>query len=732
MKYLVEKSGSTGRWALRGALTERASAARRLPRGGFRAPLPATVLGQAWTDMPEASLLTDRTQRIIRTNAAFTTVTGFTTEDVMGRNCRLLQGPGTDPQAVAALRATLARGETYRGDILNYRKDGTPFWNALAVRPLRDGTGSITHFLSIQRDVTAQRTMQDRLRFLAMQDPLTGIANRTALDQHLWGRSARSGAEDKAAAVGIIDLDDFSAINESFGHEAGDVLLAEFAHRLRGRLSESDFVARLGGDEFVVIIENLDRGSAKDQLRPILRHLHQVVEGDFVLGPGANVRISMSMGLSLCPPDGNAPVAILRQADAALYRLKAHKTRPGQWWHLHEMTAAPAAEHQAPHSAAAPAEASGSDLLTVQTDSYRDRLFSGGLRMFFQPVVDLRSGTLRRLEALVRLALEDGTVLPPAAFLPSLAEADVDRLFRTGLDHALRQLSGWDSDGHRLSVSLNLAPSTLLKPECPQWVASALGRHNIAPDRLVVELLEEPIEDSAIQGQAFNDLLAIGVGIAMDDLGAGHSSLRRLTAAAFSTVKIDHRILTQLNSSPIPTMTFLATMIQMGRDMGWNVVAEGLEDAGITEAATIIGIPYGQGYYLARPMPAEDVLGWAADFRAPPLLGQIRTLLGALAFHWQFTRLGLPHPGPLRSCPLTGILDRTAVAGEAAEWHRQQHTPGLDHTKSATALLQRLTLLVTDPEVASTGTAQTWWTGQDQARPQSWDAADAGVGRDAR
>lgn len=155
------------------------------------APVSHALLARALDTVSESSLITDAEQRIIYANSAFTAVTGYSGQDVMGRNCRFLQGPGSDTLTVAALRMTLARGETFRGEILNYRMDGSPFWNALTVSPLRDGDGTVTHFVSVQRDVTAQKSLRDRLRFLALHDPVTGLPNRTALDRYLSELSRR-------------------------------------------------------------------------------------------------------------------------------------------------------------------------------------------------------------------------------------------------------------------------------------------------------------------------------------------------------------------------------------------------------------------------------------------------------------------------------------------------------------------------------------------------------------
>lgn len=651
--------------------------------------LPESLLGQALNAVSEGSVITDKAQNIVYANAAFTAVTGYSEHEVLGRNCRFLQGPGSNPQTVQALRLSLSRGKSFRGELLNYRKDGTPFWNALTVSPIKDATGALSHFVSVQRDITAQKAQQARLRFLAMHDPVTGLPNRSALDQHL-GKNRERSSPHHLTAVGIIDLDDFKIINDTYGHETGDLLLHEFALRLQEQLRDTDFLARLGGDEFVVVIEELKKETAIEQLGTVLKRLHQAVETAFVLGEKTIATVSMSMGLSLHSHTGESEQATLRRADAALYHLKNSKTERGNWWHLDEPLNAddisPHTHTRAPasHTPAEPAEA------TAQ--AYRQRLFGGGLRMFFQPVIDLRTGKLHLLEALARLALEDGTILAPGAFMPLLTDQDIDRLFRTALDQVLQQLSDWDAQGLSLSANVNLAPSTLLNPHCTEWVRSALHHHKIAPGRLSLELLETLPAIDDIQRRTFDELHGLGIKMVLDDLGSGYSSLRRLTAFAFSTVKIDRHLTSQFRTSPITAMTFLATLVQMGRDMGWDVVAEGLENAAITEAATILGIPYGQGYHLARPMEAAAIPGWARDLRPSPREKPIQTMLGALAYHWQFARLGSPHPGTLGECPLTSFLSNVRTMDNAAmSWHQEQHAELANHPDCATRLTQWLT-----------------------------------------
>ena len=245
-----------------------------------------------------------------------------------------------------------------------------------------------------------------------------------------------------------------------------------------------------------------------------------------------------------------------------------------------------------------------------------------------QPAVDLLNGGVYLFEALARLRLDDGSYLPPAAFLPHLAAAETDQLFRTGLDRVLAQLAAWDSAGLAANVSVNIAPSTLLDPECPRFIEQALRRHGIVPQRLVLELLETETTDWDLLSGPLNRLVTLGMGVAMDDLGAGYSSLKRLSMLPLATVKIDRDMLTGLRTSPLETLSLIATLVQIRRDFDMTVVAEGLEDLGMTEAAACgspirPGLPSGpadaggrgawldEGLHRARRRAAASRPAWA-------------------------------------------------------------------------------------------------------------------------
>ena len=301
--------------------------------------------------------------------------------------------------------------------------------------------------------------------------------------------------------------------------------------------------------------------------------------------------------------------------------------------------------------------------------AYRHQLAGEGLRMFVQPVIDLRTGQVVKVEALARLVLPDGRRVPPSVFLPLLGRSDLARLFRSGLDQSLDYVQTWATQGARLGVAVNLEPSTLVLPELAQWVEQALSRHGVPPDRLTLELLESQQVDERDRDAAIARLVTVGVHLAIDDLGSGFSSLKRLSTLPFHIIKIDQGLIHRLRDEPIVTLVMLNTLIEMGRHLGRDVVVEGLEDPDTIEVAALLGAPFGQGYGLARPMPAADFMRWRAEFTLPIEPGAAHTYLGALAHHWKHG-----HSMPMEDCPLTHLLGGKGLfASVATEWHQRVH-----------------------------------------------------------
>ena len=328
---------------------------------------------------------------------------------------------------------------------------------------------------------------------------------------------------------------------------------------------------------------------------------------------------------------------------------------------------------------------------------YRELLYGGGLRVWMQPIVDLQSGTVVKAEALARLQSADGEVHAPAAFLPAFGEQQLQALFLQGLEQALDWLHRWREAGLAIDISVNLPPSTLLHPDCASWVEGALREARVAPQHLTLEILESENLDHARADEAIHALSRLGVHIALDDLGAGYSSLTRLASLPIDTVKIDQALVRELPKDPLRTVRLLSTLLRIGREFAPITVVEGLEDAGHIETTRMLGARYGQGYGLARPMPAETFAPWAARRPVTPADDTaLHGWLGALAHHWRLEHDREQHAlrtGALATCPLTHLLRARGVDDDdVLRWHAQFHElqPGGARDAAAQALLQWL------------------------------------------
>ncbi len=282
-------------------------------------------------------------------------------------------------------------------------------------------------------------------------------------------------------------------------------------------------------------------------------------------------------------------------------------------------------------------------LLWQEAAEYRRLLHSGGLLMYGQPVLDTHAGHARKVEVLARLRGADGALIPPARFLHAFDDADVHTLFRLGMEQALRAQRAWRERGIALEVSLNIAPATLLHGEIVQWVRDALHEHGSEPASLTLEVLESQEFLDEHQARAVHRLSGLGVRLAIDDLGAGYSSLQRLVNLPFDVIKVDQALLRELAADPAKVLGLVNAIIRIGEDLGRSVVVEGVEDAPALEAMMILGARQVQGYAVARPMPLADIPAWTRDYSCPHGAdGALHSLLGAFAWHWVHLRREVP------------------------------------------------------------------------------------------
>ncbi len=338
-------------------------------------------------------------------------------------------------------------------------------------------------------------------------------------------------------------------------------------------------------------------------------------------------------------------------------------------------------------------------LVDIQTAaSYRERLHSGGLKLFVQPVLDMETGSVFKVEALARLLLADGTLLGPGQFLGVLRSADLDALFRLGLNQALQFLADWSAAGLNYSVSLNLPPGTLLHPECVGWVEQAMSLVGIEdPQRLTLELLESQEVDRDAADAAVERLEKLGVQLAIDDLGSGFSSLKRLATLPFDVIKVDQGMVRDILREPIKTMTLIRTIVQIGLDLERVVIIEGVENLDILEAVTLLGARYIQGYAVAKPMPMNRFMDWVEHGIRDMKLDQplrIRTYLGALAYHWRYMHNASQGAWAMpvsagEDCPVHRFLvDKGWGDTEVVHWHRAVHAASKDVRREASLKLR--------------------------------------------
>lgn len=292
------------------------------------------LLASALAAVREGVALTDSQQLIIYVNEAFVGQTGFTLSDVQGQTIGTFLAQTNRPELIDPILQATRHGDTFQGQAPIHRKRGGPFWSLLTITPIREESTEISHSVMVFRDISALRQLNDRLPHLSLHDELTQLPNRRALEQHLHQRIGAMRRDGRILAVGIIDLDDFKPINDTWGHEAGDTLLKILAQRLQAQLRAPDLLARLAGDEFVIVIEPITPNDPEPQIFSALRRLHQAVETPFEVGPNQWTHVRLSAGIAVYPSDGLDGNTLLRLADAALYQVKMHKHHRQQWWQM--------------------------------------------------------------------------------------------------------------------------------------------------------------------------------------------------------------------------------------------------------------------------------------------------------------------------------------------------------------------------------------------------------------
>ncbi len=539
----------------------------------------------------EGVLVTDAQAVIVHVNPSFERITGYRSEDVLGKTPAILRSGRQDQAFYQRLWLALREQDVWSGEIWNRRKSGEIYPQWLHIRVVRNDQGQLTHYVGVFSDLSSIKRSENELDFLAHHDSLTGLPNRVLLRERI--EQALENGKDRtvAGALLLIDLDHFKHINDSLGHTTGDMLLKEVSKRLQHQLDERCLLSRLGGDEFAILVEN-------DDPEAVARLSQRILDGfnapfDIHCQP---IYISASLGVSLYPEDASDVDHLMQHADAALFQAK-DSGRNAYAFYTRVLTARARAH--------------------VQVESaLRHALDHDELRVHYQPVHDLASGRIVGVESLVRWPHPERGLVPPGEFVPVAEECGlIAALDNWVLKRACRQMREWQQRGVELEfVAVNVSSRLFNRGGLEERIANALEESGLEPRYLELEVTESAVmEDFEQSLNLLCRLRILGVNLAIDDFGTGYSSLMRLKRLPVHKLKIDQGFVAGLPGA-VDDAAIARAIVALAQSMGLRVVAEGIEHQDQALFLREHGCDFGQGYWYGRPQPAE-----ALRFDLPPV-----------------------------------------------------------------------------------------------------------------
>ena len=553
-------------------------------------------LSAAVEQSPENIMITDAQARIEYVNEAFVRNTGYTREEILGRNPRILNQGKTDPAAYTALWAALLSGKAWRGEFINTRKDGSIYVELATIGPIVDASGQVTHFVATKEDITQQKKSAELVHRLAYYDALTGLANRTLLQERLqqllqqWQTPPTSAQH---GALVLIDIDRFKEINDTRGHAAGDLLLQAVAARIRQRLGAQHTVARLGGNTFAAIVQDLGENAAAAMAaaHQLARQLHSKLATPYELGDAKKLYAATSAGLTLFSADTASPEKLLQQAEVAMYRAKE---LGGNTFLVFD------ASMQA-----------SIDARAAMKTGLREAIENRAFQLHYQVQMDA-ADTVLGAEALIRWVGSNGKTISPADFIPLAEETGlIVPIGQWVLDTACQQLAQWQRSAatEHLTLAVNVSARQFHQADFVALVHKAIQRSGITPSGLKLELTESVIlGDLDTTITKMHQLRGLGLRFALDDFGTGYSSLSYLKRLPFDQLKIDQSFTRDMLHNHASNAIVRAVLV-MSEALGLEVIAEGVETLEQRAFLTQHGCQLCQGYLLGRPMP---IAAWEA------------------------------------------------------------------------------------------------------------------------
>ncbi len=539
----------------------------------------------------EGVLVTDANGLIISVNPAFSKITGYTAEEAIGRKPSLLKSDHHDAAFYRQLWQAVLKDGRWEGEIWNRRKSGEMYPEWLTINRIPAVDGMPVRYASVFHDITEQRQANERIQYLAFHDALTGLPNRALFQDRLVHAVERARREKRRLSVTFVDLDGFKEINDSLGHDVGDLLLQEVAQRIRARLRRgADTVARLGGDEFVVLMEDL---KDVEHCACLAAEIIEDLGAPFELR-GHAVRVGASIGLAFFPEDGGEALELMKHADTAMYAAKASGKGAYRFFQPEMLE-------------------NLNQRIKLETE-LRHAIEDGALELHYQPKICVTDGKLRGVEALVRWPHPERGLVMPQEFIPVAEETGlIVSLGNWVLAEACRQAAAWRARGLEITVAVNVSARQIAKDRLVDRVAGLLAEHALPASALQIELTETALLTAPeLATETLDRLREMGVIIAIDDFGTGYSSLARMRRLPIDLVKIDRSFIENMDHDA-KDAEVVRTIVALAKALGLDIIAEGVESRRQSEILSDSGCTVCQGYYFARPQSASQLESWITE-----------------------------------------------------------------------------------------------------------------------
>jgi diguanylate cyclase (GGDEF)-like protein/PAS domain S-box-containing protein len=534
----------------------------------------------------EAVMVCDHQNRLVTVNRAFTAITGYQSSEVVGQNPRVLQSGRHDRSFYQQLWGSLQEVGYWQGEIWNRRKDGEvyPAWENISV--VRDTDGRITHYVSVLSDISSIKLAEERLAHLAHHDVLTGLPNRLLFMDTLEKAVGRAKRQEASLALLFLDLDRFKRINDTMGHTAGDELLKQVGQRLEKTVRSADTLARLGGDEFVIALEGIQRS---EDVVHLAQKIIAAVNAPIAL-EGRDVVVGVSIGIAMYPHDACTVGDLMRAADSAMYRAK-ERGRATYEFYAPELTA------------------QAVERLTVEHE-LRRALTMHELVLHYQPQIDLRTGQIAGVEALVRWNHPTRGLIMPDRFIPVAEEsALMTQIGNWVIEQSLGQARAWLDEGRKPPrISINVSGRQIQHDHLVETMESNRRALHLGAKEapIELELTESVLQTMEHSAGVLRALRSMGVRIAIDDFGTGYSSLSLLKHLPIDTLKIDHLFVRNIPDDAF-SRAIASAIISMSHTLGLRVIAEGVETDGQVRFLRERGCDEVQGYLFGAAMSGHDV-----------------------------------------------------------------------------------------------------------------------------